>query len=160
MYKIVMLCAGLLLGLILTRIFFFTMAVDTESMKPNLMKGDRIFLSRLSSPAKGDIVAVESPHDRGKLLLSRLIASEFETVEIRNRVVYINDKAARFSWPVLKNEGPVYPMKFTCRDNMPPVKLGRGEFFILGDNFDASYDSREFGAVPENLVEGTVIYKK
>jgi len=160
MYKIVMLSAGLLLGLILTRLFFFTMTVNTESMKPGLKEGDRIFISRFSSPARGDIVAVESPTEEGKLLISRIIASEFETVEIRNRVVYINDKAAGFPWPTIKDEGPVYPMKITYRDNMPPVKLGRGEFFILGDNFNTGYDSRTFGAVPERLIEGRVIYKK
>lgn len=160
MYKIVMLSAGLLLGLILARLFFFVMKVETGSMNPNLMAGDRILVSRLASAGKGDIVAVESPVDQGKLILSRIIAQEFETVEIRNRVVYINDTVANFSWNTLKEGGTIYPMKFTFRDNMPPVKLGKNEFFLLGDNFDSSYDSRVIGAVPEKLIEGRIIYKR
>lgn len=160
MYKIVMLSAGLLLGLILARLFFFVMKVETGSMNPNLREGDRILVSRLASVGKGDIVAVESPVDQGKLILSRIIAQEFETVEIRNRVVYINDTVANFSWNTLKEGGTIYPMKFTFRDNMPPVKLGKNEFFLLGDNFDSSYDSRVIGAVPEKLIEGRIIYKR
>jgi len=160
MYKIVMLSAGLLLGLILARLFFFIMKVDTDSMNPNLKTGDWILVSRFSSAGKGDIVAVESPSDEGKLILSRIIASEFETVEIRNRIVYINDTAASFSWNTLKEGSAIYPMKFTYRDNMPPVKLGKDEFFLLGDNFNSSYDSRTIGSVPERLIEGRIIYKR
>ncbi len=160
MYKIVMLSAGLLLGLIISRLFFFIMKVDTESMAPNLKTGDRILVSRFASAGKGDIVAVESPADEGRLVLSRIIASEFETVEIRNRVVFINDTAANFKWNTLKEGNSIYPMKFTYRDNMPPVKLGKDEYFLLGDNFDSSYDSRTIGAVPEKLIEGRIIYKR
>ncbi|HOP30354.1 MAG TPA: signal peptidase I [Spirochaetota bacterium] len=159
MYKIVMLSAGLLLGLILSRLFFFIMKVETESMSPSLKTGDRVVISRFASAGKGDIVAVESPADEGRLILSRIIASEFETVEIRNRVVYINDTAADFKWNTIRKESLIYPMKFTCRDNMPPVKLGKDEYFLLGDNFDSSYDSRIIGAVPEGLIEGRIIYK-
>ena len=160
MYKIVMLSAGLLLGLILARLFFFIMKVETESMNPNLKTGERIIVNRFVSAGKGDIVAVESPADEGRIILSRIIASEFETVEIRNRIVYINDTAAQFSWNIKKEDSAIYPMKFTYRDNMPPVKLGKDEYFLLGDNFDSSYDSRTIGAVPEELIEGRIIYKR
>lgn len=159
MYKIVMLSAGLLLGLVLARLFFFIMTVNTGSMDPNLKKGERILVSRLASINKGDIVAAESPSEEGKIILSRIIASEFETVEIRNRIVYINDTVANFSWNTLKEDSAIYPMKFTYRDNMPPVKLGRGEYFLLGDNFNSSYDSRTFGPVPGRLIEGRIIYR-
>lgn len=160
MYKIVMLSAGLVLGLILARLFFFIMTVSTDSMNPNLKNGDRIIVSRFASVRKGDMVAAESPADDGKLILSRIIAAEFETVEIRNRIVYINDTVADFSWNTLKEESAIYPMKFTYRDNMPPVKLGKGEFFLLGDNFNSSYDSRTFGAIHSKLIEGRIIYRR
>lgn len=160
MYKLVMLSAGLILGLILARLFFFIMTVNTDSMNPNLKTGDRILVNRSASIKKGDMVAVESPVEPGKLILSRVIASEFQTVEIRNRIVYINDSVAEFSWNTLKEDSPIYPMKFTFRDNMPPVKLGKGEYFLLGDNFNSSYDSRTFGAVNGRLIEGRIIYRR
>jgi signal peptidase I len=155
-----MLSAGLLIGLILARLSFFIMKVETDSMNPNLKTGDRIIVSRLASAGKGDIVAVESPNDEGRIILSRIIASEFETVEIRNRIVYINDTAANFSWNTLKEDNGIHPMKFTYRDNMPPVKLAKDEYFLLGDNFNSGYDSRTIGAVPERLIEGRIIYKR
>ena len=158
MYKIVMLSAGLLLGLILARVFFFIMTVKTDSMNPALQSGNRLLVSRLASCGKGDIVAMESPVEEGKLLLARIVASEYETVEIRNRIVYINDRVADFPWKTIKNDYSILPMKFTYRDNMPPVKLGRNEFFVMGDNYDKSYDSRTFGAIPGRLIEGKIIY--
>ncbi len=160
MYKLVMLSAGLLLGLILARLFFFIMTVNTDSMNPNLKKGDWILVNRFSSIKKGDMVAVESPSEPGKLILSRVIATEFQTVEIRNRIVYINDSVADFTWNTLKEESTIFPMKFTFRDNMPPVKLGKDEYFLLGDNFNSGYDSRTFGAVNGKLIEGRIIYRR
>jgi hypothetical protein len=51
-------------------------------------------------------------------------------------------------------------MGFSFRDNMPPVKLNRNEYFIMGDNFDNSFDSRVFGPISGKLIEGKIIYKK
>jgi signal peptidase I len=38
-----------------------------------------------------------------------------------------------------------------------PTRLAPGQYFLLGDNRDDSYDSREFGPVPEDLFEGKAI---
>jgi signal peptidase I len=154
MYKIVMLSAGLLLGLILARLFFFVMKVETGSMNPNLREGDRILVSRLASVGKGDIVAVESPVDQGKLILSRIIAQEFETVEIRNRVVYINDTVADFRWNTLKEGGTIYPMKFTFRDNMPLLNSAKTNFSCLGTTLTQAMTAGFSGWCRRNSLKG------
>jgi len=48
------------------------------------------------------------------------------------------------------------PGKGRQRDH-PPVRLLPGQYFLLGGNRDHSYDSREFGPIPEDLFVGKAI---
>ncbi|HPS58779.1 MAG TPA: signal peptidase I [Spirochaetota bacterium] len=157
LFKAVMLTAGLILGFFCARIFFTVMTVNTKSMEPSVQEGSIVLLSVFSSVKPGEIVAVKNPAERGKLLLLRVIAAENDTVEIRNRVVYINDSKFEPSWKTRKNDITALPMKFCYRDNMPPVRLGRKEFFLLGDSFDDSYDSRTFGKITAGSVTGKAL---
>lgn len=158
LFKIIMLAGGLTAGFICIKILFLLMTVHTDSMNPSLKAGDKIIISRISRVKKGDIVAFHSPAENSKILLSRIIASEYETVEIRNKVVYINDKSIENK--TSGDDNIVFPMKFCFRDNMPPVKLVRNEFFVLGDNFNRSFDSRNFGRITINNIIGKIIYKR
>lgn len=159
LFKAVMLAAGLLSGFIAARIFFTVMTVSSASMEPFVKSGDHVILSNVTTPSRGDVVAIENPADHGKLLLLRIIAAEDDTVEIRNRIIYINDKRFEPRWEVKRRGGAELPMKFSYRDNMPPVRLARNEVFLLGDNYDDSYDSRTFGRITAGSITGKVAYK-
>lgn len=158
--KIIMLTAGLLIGFICVKFFILIMDINTDSMNPALKTGDKIIINKRSSIRKGDIIAFDSPAEEGRILVSRVIASEYETVEIRNKVVFVNDKKIDPASDSTRDERVIYPMKFCYRDNMPPLRLERNEFFVLGDNFDRSYDSRSFGRISKGTIIGRVIYKK
>jgi len=158
MFKAVMLAAGLITGFLAARILFTVMETDSAAMEPYLRSGQRVLVSNLSSPEKGDVVAVDNPADSGKLLVLRIIAVEDDTIEIRSRVIYINGERFLPPWPVKMTSSAELPMKFCNRDNMPPLRLSRNEIFLMGDNYDNSYDSRYFGRVPRNSVTGKVIY--
>jgi signal peptidase I len=160
LFKIIMLAGGLITGFITVKIFFLLMTVNTDSMLPALKTGDKIVISRMAGIKKGDIIAYENPAEEGKLLLSRILASEYDTVEIRNKTVFVNDKSIDPIPGVSRNDKINYPMKFCFRDNMPPVKLERNEFFVLGDNFDRSFDSRFLGKITKSSIAGKVIYKR
>lgn len=155
-----MFTAGLIAGFIFIKIFFLLMNVKTDSMNPALKTGDMIVINKLSKIKKGDIIAFKSPAEDGKILLSRIIAAEYDTIEIRNKSVFINDKSMETDYKTLRDDSNVFPMKFCFRDNMPPLKLGRNEFFVLGDNFDKSFDSRNFGKISGNVITGKVVYKR
>jgi len=155
-----MLAAGLLIGFICVKFFFLLMYINTDSMNPTLKKGDKIFINKISGISKGDIVAFNSPAEDGRLLISRIIASEYETVEIRNKIVFVNDKKMDITTDATRDEKIIYPMKFCYRDNMPPVKIERNQYFVLGDNFDRSFDSRSFGKISKDAIIGKVVYKK
>ena len=158
LFKVVMLAAGLVLGFLCARIFFTVMTVNTGSMEPSVQQGSTVMLSVHSSVKPGDIVAIDNPAQSGRLLLLRIVASENDTVEIRNRVIYINDSKFEPSWKTRKNDIAALPMKFCYRDNMPPVRLGRNEIFLMGDSYDDSYDSRSFGKIKTGSVSGKAVY--
>lgn len=160
LFKIVMLAAGLITGFLVIKIFFLLMTVNTESMSPSVNRGDRVIIKKISSFSKGDIIAFNSPVEDGKILLSRIIASEHETVEIRNRVVFVNDKKIDTSADSAATDGVLFPMKFCHRDNMPPVRIEKDQFFVLADNYNKGFDSRVFGRIPKSSIVGKVIYKK
>ena len=158
--KIIILAAGFIIGFICIRIFFLLMVIKTDSMNPTFKPGDKIVISKMSRPQKGDIAAIESPTERDNILVLRIIASEHETVEIRNKEVFVNDKRVDITADSTRDKKIIYPMKFCYRDNMPPMQLDRNEYFVLGDNFDKSYDSRTFGKIQKNIIIGKVIYKR
>lgn len=158
LFKIVMLAAGLILGFFCARIFFTVMTVNTKSMEPSVKNGSTVLLSVFASVKPGDIAAIQNPAESGRLLLLRVLASENDIVEIRNRVIYINDSRFEPPWKTVKNDIAALPMKFCYRDNMPPVRLERNELFLIGDSFDESYDSRTFGKIKAGSVAGKAVY--
>jgi signal peptidase I len=132
--------------------------VPSGSMLPTIQIGDHIFVNKLaytvrvpligtavtdiSSPERDDIVVFVSPVDKKTDLIKRVIAVEGDSVEIRNKHVFVNDEPmsdshAYFSDPHVNKNGP--------RDNWGPMIVPEGKFFVLGDNRDRSYDSRFWG---------------
>ncbi len=152
--------AGILAGFIACRLVLAGFTVSDISMNPNYRPGDRIYALKIGAPRVGDVVLVESPVEPGKYLLKRVAAAEGDVVEVRNRVLYINDERARFKWKTLMSDTRVFPMSFSRRDNMAAVKIERHGYFLLGDNLDYSLDSREFGPIGADGIIGRVIYHR
>ena len=147
--------------------------VPSGSMLPTIQIGDHLFVNKLAYgmhlPFVGkevtqwrplhrdDIVVFTSPVDHKTDLIKRIIAVEGDTVEIRNKHLYINgqvvpDPHANFTDPHVRDTVP--------RDNFGPVTVPAGKFFVMGDNRDQSYDSRYWGFADASDVKGkaTFIY--
>jgi len=157
LFKIIMFFSGIILGLLIIGITIQGLSVKTDSMLPSIKNGDFVIINKLNVPAKGEIAAIKSPIEEDKVILSRIVASEFDTVEIKNKNIFVNGKKSDPPSGLKKSE-KMLPMKFSYRDNMPPVKLGAKEFFAVSDNFDRSYDSRTFGKISEKMILGKIIY--
>lgn len=156
--KALFVLAGIIAGIVIMHFVLMIMPVKSSSMEPALKKDDYVIINRFSNAEKGDIAVYKSPVEEGLMLISRIAGKEYDTVELRDKMIYINNEPLIMASSYI--DAPIFPMKFSYRDNMPPVKLKRGEFFMLNDNFNSSFDSRSFGPVNGRNIYGKVIYKK
>lgn len=155
---IILAVAGLLAGFMLARLWILPFTVRTASMEPTLKPGANVLVLKRGDARRGDLVLLQSPIEEDRVLVLRVLAVESDTVEIRNKVFYINDAMFHFPWTVRSRDQRAFPLTFTNRDNMPAVKLKRNEFFLVGDDLDRSFDSRSFGPVRKEDLVGRVIH--
>lgn len=156
--KVILAGAGLLAGLVLVRIFILPFTVSDNTMHPNFMPGEKLFMLRHMTPKIGDVVLIDSPVEEGAVMLKRIMAQEGDTVEVKNRVLYVNGKPGEFSWKTQSKDTRIFPMNFSNRDNYPIIKLKRKEYFVTGDNLDYAMDSRFFGVITGDKIIGRYLY--
>jgi signal peptidase I len=146
--------------------------IPSGSMKPTLLVGDHILVSKFNygikipfvrstliptgSPHRGDIVVFIYPEDRSKDFIKRLIGLPGDTVEIRDKQIILNGQPYSDTHGV--NVDPaIIPGAVQPRDNFGPVKVPEGSYFVMGDNRDESYDSRFWGFVGERDILGKAL---
>jgi signal peptidase I len=166
-------------------VFFFTnfiaqaTQVPTESMKPTILVGDHFFLDKFAFPAnypdfiarilptrqinRGDIVAFKSPENPKVPFIKRVIGLPGESLEIRDKAVYINGKELqepykRFIDPNTYERGSGIPTDYVIRDNYGPKIIPPHCYFMMGDNRDNSNDSRYWGVVDSKLIIGKPLF--
>ncbi len=157
--KIIIAIAGVLIGIIIARIFVGSFSIADDSMQPNFTKGDLVYFLKHATPKNGDIVLITSPIEPDRVLLRRIIAKEGDSVEIKDKIIYVNGNQLNFNWKIITRDKRIFPMSFSFRDNYPIIKLKRKEYFVIGDNLDSSMDSRFFGTVSDDKIIGKIIYK-
>ncbi|MGN0158071.1 MAG: signal peptidase I [Brotaphodocola sp.] len=127
-------------------------SVNGQSMTPLLNSGDVVLMNRLAydlgKPNRLDVVVFER-EDR-KANVKRVIGIPGDIVQIRDGILYVNEE--RFDTA----DGLDRVSLAGIADS--PVELGKGEYFLLGDNRDSSEDSRfaNIGNVKEEQILGKV----
>jgi signal peptidase I len=124
----------------------------------------------LAKPKQGDIIVFRYPLDPRVNYIKRCIATEGQTVEIHNKVLFVDGKPfpkppkskfvdARI-FPSSIQERGIFPYGAGNRDNYGPVKVPAGNYFMMGDNRDNSLDSRYWGFLPKKNIVGkaAIIY--
>jgi len=163
------LVVAVILAILIRALFIQAFKIPSGSMIPTLLIGDHILVNklvygvrvpftslrfpRLADPERSDVIVFVFPEDRSKDFIKRVVAVGGDTIEIKNKQVFINGKAtpsphARFT--DFRN----LPAELSPRDNYPPTKVPEGYLFCMGDNRDQSHDSRFWGFVPVEDVKG------
>ncbi len=138
--------------------------VPTGSMEPTIEVGDQVLAQKVTinlglGVEQGDIVVFKNPdstsdHD---ILVKRVIATEGQTVEFIDGVVYVDGTALDESY----TQGSTYPLASQASGVSVgyPYTVPEGYVWVMGDNRENSADSRYFGAVSEDDLIAVVVFR-
>ena len=140
-------------------ISFAVQAVHVEglSMFATLDDNDYLIANkidyRLHAPQRGDIIILRPPSDNSKDFIKRIIALPGERILISHGIVYINGH---------KLDEPYLPEAWTQLDTwggtdgtvVPP-----NAYFVMGDNRNRSQDSRIFGFIGRDRIDGRAWFR-
>jgi signal peptidase I len=141
--------------------------IPTGAMVPTIPVGSHVVVNPLAyrhaSPRRGDIVTFRYPLNPRTSYVKRIIGLPGETVEIRDKVVFINgakldEPYAFHDDPTVFPKSPILPEPYKSRDNFGPLVVSPDSFFMMGDNRDRSSDSRYWGTCPRRLIRGRVFH--
>jgi signal peptidase I len=156
--------------------------IPTGSMEPNLLIGDHLLVNKLvyspsSGPLedtllgkrpiqRGHVVVFKFPEDPTRDFIKRVIGLPGETIEIKDKRVYVNGKVieepyAHFIPVPLRPDDPEYGVRSGGDEDLT-VKMAakvvpEGQLFVMGDNRDNSRDSRYWGFLPIDQVKGRAL---
>jgi signal peptidase I len=152
--------------------------IPTGSMETNLLIGDHLLVNKIVySPSslplesrllpkkpiqRGHVIVFKFPEDPTRDFIKRVIGLPGETVEVRNKAVYINgnrldEPYVHFLEPPIDSEYAEVHPRGDGRDNWGPQTVPAGHLFVMGDNRDNSRDSRFWGFLPMDQVKGRAL---
>jgi signal peptidase I len=138
------------------------------------------------SMKRGDVIICFTPpsweNNHGihtkEVILKRIVALGGDEVQIKDKLLYVNGqpivepyvliqstitypaprqrKNYQQAWEETRFLKP-WPIE-DARDNFGPIRIPNGSCLVLGDNRDASFDSRFFGPIPVNDINGKALY--
>jgi signal peptidase I len=105
---------------------------------------------------RGDVVVFVYPEDPTKDFIKRVVGIPGDTVAIRQGMLYLN--GSEVDAPYTRFEVPPSDRSTSPRDSLEPLKLQPGQYFMMGDNRDRSYDSRFWGPATRDAIEGRAMF--
>jgi signal peptidase I len=173
---------ALALAIILRTFFIQAYKIPSGSMEPTLLVGDHIIVNKLvyglrlpdsifgvtpfaneipygkyivqfEAVHRGDVVVFVFPEDQSKDFIKRVVAIPGDTVEVKAGMLYLN--GARAPNPHAQYSIPASArVESSPRDYFGPLTVPPGQYFMMGDNRDLSYDSRFWGPATRDAIEG------
>ncbi len=146
--------------------------IPSGSMKDTLLIGDFLLANKfiygaripftgirlpaLREPDPGDVVIFQYPKDPSRDFIKRIVAGPGQTVEIKDKKLYINGKRtldppqSKYIDPAIRKR----KLLTNTRDNYGPRVVPKDCYFVMGDNRDSSEDSRYWGFLKRDLIRG------
>jgi signal peptidase I len=138
--------------------------VPSASMQPALEVGDRVLVRRTFDEPdaladridRGDVLVFRAPHAGEPLVVKRVIGLPGESIQAVDGRIAIDNRTTLVEKWLPESERALGTPAARSVD-IPYTQLGDDEVYVLGDNRDASIDSREFGPLELDRVVGTVL---
>jgi signal peptidase I len=153
--------------------------IPTGSMEENLLIGDHLLVNKfifgpsvsslertllpLATVKRDDVVVFKYPEEPDRDFIKRVIGLPGETVEVREKKVYINGKPldepfVHFLQPAATTPSELHEItSFDVRERYGPVTVPPNQYFVMGDNRDNSQDSRYWGFLPSDYIKGRAL---
>lgn len=132
--------------------------VSGDSMDPVIQNKEYLIIDevsyRLREPARGEVIVFRAPPEPTKYYIKRIIGLPGETVKISGTQITIINK----EHPEGIDLDEPYITHHTRGDSMS-ITVPQGQYFVMGDNRDASYDSRGWGPLPEAAIRGRALLR-
>lgn len=126
------------------------------SMLPTIESGDRyLILKWWGAVGRQDIVIIRDP-GMDRLLLKRVVGISGDTLELKKGDVFINGVLTKE--PYIKTTAQKGVENFILRgSSAESIVIDKDFVFVMGDNRDNSYDSRNLGPVHQKHIQGKVV---
>lgn len=135
-------------------LFVQPVKVEGTAMAPTLNDGDRIFIWKdYSTLKRGEIVVFLFPLDRSKSFIKRVVGLPGEAIDMdTDGRITINGRVIDEPYlPVDRNQAALSRWR-SAREEFKHIDSD--SYFVMGDNRDASNDSRSWGTVSKSLIYG------
>jgi signal peptidase I len=126
--------------------------VKQTSMIPTFSNNDYLIVEKLSyrfnEPKRGDVIVFDSPIEKSKNLIKRIIGLPGEIIVVngeKTTIISKDKKEILISESYVKYESPMIQASYELKD---------GEYFVMGDNRAGSYDSRSWGPIQRKDIIG------
>jgi signal peptidase I len=149
--------------------------IPTGSMENNLLIGDHLLVNKfvfgpsatglersllpMRDVRRGDIVVFKYPDEPERDFIKRVIGLPGDTVELRNKKVYVNGKP--LNEPYVHFLEPAHEgqevTSIDLRERYGPHRVPERHYFVMGDNRDNSQDSRYWGFLPRDYIKGRAL---
>jgi signal peptidase I len=140
--------------------------IPTGGMEPTVLIGDHVLANKFAYgvrdpltdalmwrrrvPQRDELIVFRYPEDRRRVFLKRVIGLPGETIEIRDRQVVVDGQPILEPYAKFLDNSP----DLEGRRNWGPETVPAGHLFVLGDNRDNNRDSRYWGFLPMDDVQG------
>jgi signal peptidase I len=152
--------------------------IPTGSMEETLLIGDHLLVNKfvfgptatgaerallpIGTIKRRDVLVFKYPEEPSRDFIKRVIGLPGETVELREKKVYINGTALDEPYVhfLSSSSGPSElheVTSFDVRERYGPVTVPPNEYFAMGDNRDNSQDSRYWGFLPRDYIKGKAL---
>jgi signal peptidase I len=135
--------------------------VKGASMEPSFYDREYLIIDEISyrfnQPQRGDIVVFKYPRDPQEYFIKRVIGLPGEKIKIidGNITIYNQENPGG----VVLSESYLDASLKTYSSNEDEITLQPDEYYVLGDNRNASKDSRSFGPVNKSFIVGKVLFR-
>lgn len=163
---------ALLIALVIRTFVVEAFKIPSGSMLPTLQIGDHLLVNKflygprleipftsisfgrlpgLREPRPGDVIVFAYPSDPSQNYIKRIVAVEGQTVQLVGTGLFVDGQRVDDPFATYRYGGRSQVVAYGVRS---PTTVPPGHLFVLGDNRDASSDSRAWGFVPLENVKG------